>query len=116
MTTEYAGPERRRFSRLPLEVPVEVLYPGYWSAGLPNPLMGTTHDLSEGGVCFSVNSRIPQRDIVLHLDYEGMGAEYVQAVIVGEHRGQAETWRYHCQFQRSLGAVDPMAVFDSLSL
>lgn len=116
MTDDYPGSERRRSPRLPLEVPVEVLYAGYWSEGQASRLTGVTHNLSEGGVCFSVNSRIPQREIVLHLDYHGMGAEYVQAQIVGEYPGHTETWRYHCRFQRTLGMVHPMSVFDSLSL
>jgi hypothetical protein len=116
MTRDYAGPERRRFPRFALEVPVQVLYPGYWNEDSPNPVLGVTHNLSEGGVCFRVTSRIPVRELILHFDYEGMGAEYVQAEIVKEQAGPGDDWQYHCQLKRTLGTVAPLLAFDSLSL
>ncbi len=111
----YQGPERRQFPRLPVEAPIEVLYPSYWETE-PARLLGMTRNLSEGGVCFATDRPIPCRDVVLHLDYQGMGAEYVQGTILEEHPEPAGRWRYHCQIHRMLGAVDPMSALQSTSV
>ncbi len=111
--SHYGGPERRSAPRHPLEAPITVLYPRFWDEKDFDSLLGTTRNLSEGGVCFSVNSRIPRRDVVLHIDYQGMGAEYVVGTIVAEIADDEGTWEYHCQIQRTLGTVDPMSVFSS---
>jgi hypothetical protein len=95
-----------------VEAPIAILYPGFWIDQGPNSLLGTTANLSEGGVCFTVNGKIPQSKIVLHIDYEGMGAEYVLGTIVKETLEPDGIWRYHCQIERILTGVDPMSVFE----
>lgn len=107
----YTGRERRRHPRLPLEVPVEILLPGFWSEEQPSRLLGQTINLSEGGVCFLANQQISAHELVLHLDYEGMGAEYVLVTIVSQGTKIAGSWQYHCQIERTLSHLDPMSVF-----
>ena len=113
---DYAGPERRRSVRFPVETPVEVLFPSYWDENETGRILGMSRDISEGGVCFRVDRPISHRDIVLHLDYQGMGAEYVLGTILGEHIEPGGGWRYHCRILRTLGAVDPMSVLESFSI
>jgi hypothetical protein len=112
---EHPGCDRRRFPRLPVETPVEVLYPSYWDENASGRIMGMTQNLSEGGVCFTVDRPIPHRNIVLHLDYQGMGAEYVLGSIVEDRILPGGTCQYHCRILRSLGAVDPMSMLESFT-
>ena len=111
----YSGPERREFPRLPIEAPIEVLYPSFWEDETTR-LLGMTQNVSEGGVCFMVDRRIPHQEIVVHLDYQGMGAEYILGTIVKERAEAGGGWTYHCRIQRMLGAVDPMSMLQSSNL
>jgi len=105
--------ERRRHPRHPIEAQIFVLYPEFWRETEFNKLLGWTHNVSEGGVCFSLPDQLPGGDVVLHIDYEGMGAEYVLAKVIHEYASEEDGWRYHCRIERtlaSIGALDCLEV------
>lgn len=97
--------DRRRHPRHPIQAQITVLFPEFWVGGEWNSLLGWTHDVSEGGVCFSLPFRVPDRELVLHIDYDGMGAEYVLAKIVEQYECEDEGWRYHCRIERTLLSI-----------
>lgn len=106
-TPEQFIADRRKQPRHPIEAQVTVLFSEFWTMGDLNALLGWTHNLSEGGVCFSLPYRISDTQLVLYLDYEGMGAEYVLATVVQVLDRQDEGWQYHCRIERMLASVSP---------
>ncbi len=102
--------ERRRHARHPIEAQITVMPAEFWQTNQMEELLGWTHNISEGGVCFSLPSDLSQRELVLHIDYEGMGAEYVLASVVGK-QPEADGWRYHCRIDRTLSAIDALSSF-----
>jgi hypothetical protein len=101
--------ERRRHPRHPLEAQITVLFPEFWMAAELSKLFGWTHNVSEGGVCFSLPNRLPQQELLLHIEYLGMGAEYVQATTIQERECEQGGWQYHCHIERTLASVKPLS-------
>jgi hypothetical protein len=106
-TPEQFTKERRKQPRHPIEAQVTALFSEFWTMGDMNALSGWTHNVSEGGVCFSLPSRISDTQLVLYLDYEGMGTEYVLATVVEVLDCQDGYWQYHCRIERMLTAISP---------
>ncbi len=102
--------ERRRHPRHPIEAQITVLLPEFWQVRDLDDLLGWTNNISEGGVCFSLPCDLPSTELVLHIDYEGMGAEYVLASVVTKQT-EADGWRYHCRIDRTLSAIDALSSF-----
>ena len=102
--------ERRRHPRLPIEAQITVMTSEFWRDHDLEQLLGWTHNISEGGVCFSLPCDIPGTEFVLHIDYEGMGAEYVLASVVRK-QAEADGWRYHCRIDRTLSTIDALSCF-----
>jgi len=105
--------ERREYPRHPIEAQITVLFPDFWVENELHKLVGWTHNVSQGGVCFSLPAPLPSRDLVLHIDYEGMGAEYVLAKVVRQHECEKDGWRYHCQIERTLATVGALACIEN---
>jgi PilZ domain len=103
--------ERRKHPRHAIEAQVTVLFPEFWNAGDLKRLWGWTHNVSETGVCFSLPFHLTQTELLLHIDYEGMGAEYVLTTVVKVRDMREAGWQYHCQIERTLSSVDPFECF-----
>ncbi len=100
--------DRRKHPRHPIEAQVTVLFPDFWQVDDLDRLLGWTHDVSEGGVSFSLPYRIANSQLILHIDYEGIGAEYVLVNVIRQHDLNEAGWRYHCQIERTLSSIDAM--------
>jgi hypothetical protein len=99
--------ERRKHPRHPIEAQVTALFSEFWVMGDMNILLGWTHNVSEGGVCFSLPYHIDNRELVLHIDYDGMGAEYVLASVIQVVDLKENGWQYHCRIDRMLSSIHP---------
>jgi hypothetical protein len=108
--------DRRKHPRHPIEVQVTALFSEFWRLGNWNRLRGWTHNLSEDGVCFTLPCLVIPNEIVLHIDYEGIGAEFVLAFVVTREDRQAEGWRYHCRIERVLCSVDAFGCLEEESV
>jgi hypothetical protein len=100
--------ERRRHPRHLIEAQIMVLFPEFWLAEDADDLCGWTINLSENGVCFSLPALIPNRELILHIDYEGMGAEYVQVRVVDVRQSADGGWRYHAAIERPLSSINAL--------
>ena len=100
--------DRRKQPRHPIEAQVTVFFSEFWSVDDWNELQGWTHNVSEGGVCFSLPYYIPDEELVLYIDYEGMGAEFVHVSVVGRRDGGQHGWKYHCRILKTLVSIDPL--------
>lgn len=85
-----------------------VLFPEFWLAEEAENLCGWTLNLSENGVCFSLPVLIPNRELVVHIDYEGMGAEFVLVRVVDTRQSADGDWRYHAAIERSLSSINAL--------
>jgi len=103
-----ATAERRRHLRHLIEAQIMVLYPEFWLADDEDHLCGWTQNLSERGVCFSLPVLIPNRELILHIDYEGMGAEYVLVRVVDARQTADGDWRYHAAIERSVSSINAL--------
>ncbi len=93
--------------RHPIEAQVTALFSKFWTWGDMNVLLGWTHNVSEGGVCFSLPYSISDTQLVLHIDYDGMGAEYVLVSVIRVENRQEDGWQYHCRIERMLASIHP---------
>lgn len=99
--------ERREHPRHPIEAQVTVLFPEFWLEKETEELWGWTHNISAEGVCFSINCRLPSQELVLHVDYLGMGAEFILVKVVRQSPDDGG-WRYHCHVERTLSTIGAM--------
>ncbi len=106
--------ERRKHPRHPIEAQVTVLFSEFWEFGDVTELFGWTHNVSQDGVCFSLPYLIPNEELVLHIDYEGMGAEYVLVRVVGRQDSNEEGFKYHCRIDRMISSLDALGCLDEL--
>lgn len=106
-TTQFLT-DRRKHPRHPIEAQVTVLFSEFWSVENWSELLGWTHNVSEGGVCFSLPYFVPDEELVLYIDYEGMGAEFVLVSVVQRRDSGQEGWKYHCRIERMISSIDAL--------